>query len=77
MTKIFVQLAISIAIIVLAGYSIFTGSTSLLPLMQIVAGLMAFVIGIEQIKKNKKAMGFVLIGSSIVVWGLCILLYVM
>ncbi|WP_369902093.1 DUF3953 domain-containing protein [Bacillus manliponensis] len=77
MTKVYVQLAISISIILLAAYSVITGNTSLLPIMQIVAGILAFVIGIDQIKRNKKALGFVLIGSSIVVWSFCILLYLM
>ncbi|MGG3622287.1 DUF3953 domain-containing protein [Bacillus gobiensis] len=72
MLKIF-RILIAVIVIILSGFSLLTDYTGILPIMNFFLGLMLLVMGIEEIKANKKRLGYILIISSGVIFIVCTL----
>ncbi|WP_369902096.1 YczI family protein [Bacillus manliponensis] len=69
------KITLAIATLLLVTFSFFTDDNSLLPLIQMLIGIMLIVVGVDQIKNERKAMGIICIGVGIYSWGVQILKY--
>lgn len=71
----FLKITLAIATVLLVGYSLFTDDYFLLPIIQMLMGMMLIVVGIDQLKAQKKIMGILCIGVGIFAWGIQLLKY--
>lgn len=55
-----IGLILGVIIIFVSGYSLFTGESVTIPYVQILLGILLIILGINQLKENRKALAILL-----------------
>lgn len=62
---IFLRKLLSIIIVILAGYSLLNSYFELTPILMFLIGLLMIVMGIEEFRRKRKALGVIMVGVSV------------
>ncbi|WP_240050810.1 DUF3953 domain-containing protein [Metabacillus litoralis] len=62
---IFLRKLLSIIIVILAGYSLLNSYFALTPILMFLIGLLMTVMGIEEFRRKRKALGVIMVGVSV------------